>query len=727
LLRSRLVLEWVLVALFGMLVAASTAYFGLASRLDNLLLDVAAPLRAAAPDDRILIVEIDNDSLAAIGNWPWPRTVHAQFLNRLKAGKPRVIAYDVLFLEPGPDEDDLALAASVADGAPTLLPVLYQVPGFNGEAETLMLPVDPLRRAATSIGQVNLLFDGDGLVRRAQLQTDAAGRRLPHLMEQTYRQLYGQPSPAHQRLSAGAGENYDQSPLLPMHRVGTFRRISFDAVLKGQVPAAFLRDKIVLVGATADGMGDRYPVSALAGSSMGGIEIQANLLNALVTDRLINPSSRALVILFNVLPVLIIMLCFWRFRPTANLALSIAFIALVLIASAMALAFGGIWLPPAAALIGISLAYPLWGWRRLQALSGFLVQQSRALRAASDQAVDPLSPSRSLDQLGRQAAELEGVINDLNDRKRFVSDVIAGLPDAVCVLDEAGVVAMANPAARHLFGAASVGAAMSDLLATLGTPGASSGDEVTLPDGRSFLLKNVLFGDRPGSITMLAETTALRELGREREEMLEFLSHDMRAPQSAILMLIGDGLGIEATASARIADYAKRTLRLADDFVQLARLKAVALSSEEVHIGTTASEAIDMAWPQAKAREVRIIASGLDAEAFIMGDASALLRAIANLVDNAIKYGPARSEVEVRLRIDNDTAELTVSDQGSGLPLERAKDVFARFGDRGNVAFPGSGLGLAFVKAVVEKHKGSIGYETDAQHGTRFTIRLPLI
>jgi CHASE2 domain-containing sensor protein len=82
LLRNRLVFEWIAVALFGMLVAGASAWFGLTTKLDNLMLDVASPLRVAPPDDRILIVEIDNDTLGKLGNFPWARSVHAQFLER---------------------------------------------------------------------------------------------------------------------------------------------------------------------------------------------------------------------------------------------------------------------------------------------------------------------------------------------------------------------------------------------------------------------------------------------------------------------------------------------------------------------------------------------------------------------------------------------------------------------------------------------------------------------
>jgi signal transduction histidine kinase len=614
---------------------------------------------------------------------------------------------------------------AVGQGAPTYLPVLYQVPGENGAAATLTLPIDPLPTTAAGLGEVNLLFDSDGLVRRAQLQTNAAGRALPHLMELTYREVTGKPSAAHARMRADVAKATDEALYVPMAKVGTFRRLSFASVLAGEVPAAFLKDKILLVGATADGMGDRYPVSAMAGSSMAGIEIQANLLNALIADRFIQPVGRGAALAFSMLPVLALMLLFWRFRPTVNLLLALAMLSIILLASIFLLTGNGLWFAPASALLGIILVYPLWGWRRLAALSCFIRQQAQFLRREEDVS-GTHTRGAPLDRLGRQAADLETVIAETSDRKRFMADVIAGIPDAMVVLDDFGRVTLANPAAQSLFGAVREGAAIRDLLVKSGAGLIEPGEEASLPDGRNFILREVGFPDRAGSIMIFADTTEIRALGREREEMLEFLSHDMRAPQSAILMLLSEGETLDPAGKARIAANAKKTLRLADDFVQLARLKAIDLDVEDVDVAAVASEAIDSCWPQASAKSIAISGDGLDTEAFIRGDAGALLRALSNLIDNAVKYGPAKSAVRCDVTVRAPNVIVTVSDQGPGLPPERLSDVFARFGSRGDTDEGGSGLGLAFVRAVVQRHGGDIDCASAPGMGTRFTISLPM-
>ena len=100
-LQKRLVIEWWAIFAFACTLAFFAAQSGWTQRFDNLLLDQAIPLAAAPPSDKILIVEIDERSLAEIGIWPWKRSVHAQLIDEISKARPIAIGYDVLFIEPG--------------------------------------------------------------------------------------------------------------------------------------------------------------------------------------------------------------------------------------------------------------------------------------------------------------------------------------------------------------------------------------------------------------------------------------------------------------------------------------------------------------------------------------------------------------------------------------------------------------------------------------------------
>jgi CHASE2 domain-containing sensor protein/two-component sensor histidine kinase len=738
LLRNRLVFEWILVAFLGAGLAAFLAYADLTAKIDNLFYDMASVKWAPPPPDDILIVEIDNATLARVGTFPWQRDVHARFLDQLSKAQPAVVAYDVLFIEPGEARTDAAFATALARGVPTILPVLYEVPGPDGAADRLSKPVFP----AAALGHVNVIFDEDGLVRRAQLETRTTSGAFPHLMEQVFRRVRHAPSPAYadqlSETKRGGSLTALESAgtvMVPMARAGSFRHVSFGAVLRGEIPERFLRGKIILVGAVADGMGDRFSVASEAGSTMSGIEIQANLLSSLLANQFVHPVTRWTKTALSVVPVLLLMIGFWRFRPNTNLAVSIAMLFALLMLSLAALAFAGVWFPPTSALFGIAFIYPLWGWRRLEALSGFIGRQAALLNDPS--ATAPRSASYSaLDQIGAQASALQFMIVEMNDRKTFMADIISGLPDAICVIDPDQRVVLSNPPARALFGPGAEGQLLPSLMDVAGFKNASNGHETALPDGRSFLYRFVSFGadtsGKLGSIALFADVTVLRELAQEREEMLQFLSHDMRSPQTAILTLLGatqNGVPDPETAQ-RIDGYARQTLRLADDFVQLARLKSIDVLRDEVDIAGVFAEAIDAVWPLAKARQIKVVSTGLDEPVFMRGDASSLGRALTNLLDNAIKYGNFGGSVQCAMTpnqvlVQDSTdlwVEISVSDDGPGLPPERAKNIFARFGDRGTTRGLGSGLGLAFVNDVVARHDGKITYEAAAQGGAHFTL-----
>ncbi|MGE4429327.1 MAG: sensor histidine kinase [Sphingobium sp.] len=221
---------------------------------------------------------------------------------------------------------------------------------------------------------------------------------------------------------------------------------------------------------------------------------------------------------------------------------------------------------------------------------------------------------------------------------------------------------------------------------------------------------------------------------KEREEMLQFLSHDMRSPQASILSLLedrGKPLPGGPALHDRIRRHAERTLRLADDFVQLARLQSRQPVHEAVDIRDAMAQAGDMVWARAKARAVTISQDGRHAadapDLWVAGDAEALVRAFANLLDNAVEVSPEGSVISCGVRQEGDEVIAHVADHGPGLPPERRDAPFARFGYSGAAGEGGSGLGLSYVATVAERHGGSAHYADGPAGGACFSLRLPLM
>ncbi|MGH8778748.1 CHASE2 domain-containing protein [Paraburkholderia sp.] len=217
---------------------------------------------------------------------------------------------------------------------------------------------------------------------------------------------------------------------------------------------------------------------------------------------------------------------------------------------------------------------------------------------------------------------------------------------------------------------------------------------------------------------------------RQQDTALRFFSHDVRAPQAAILTLIEQRRHAptdmpEARFIDLVGQYAESTLALVDQFLLLARAERRTLSLTTVDLAFLLHDTIDDFWPHASAKRTRV---DLIAEPGILIDADApmLRRAFGNLIDNAIKFGPEDATVTVNASECEQYQTVAIADQGIGIPADQIPNLFTEFtridahNDR-----PGHGLGLAFVKSVIDALGGKIHVESRVGQGSVFTLLLP--
>ncbi|MEO8839431.1 MAG: HAMP domain-containing sensor histidine kinase, partial [Herbaspirillum sp.] len=236
------------------------------------------------------------------------------------------------------------------------------------------------------------------------------------------------------------------------------------------------------------------------------------------------------------------------------------------------------------------------------------------------------------------------------------------------------------------------------------------------------------------------DISTIRAAERSRDETLRFLSHDMRAPQASILALLE--LQSETTAVLpqaelflRIEKAARKTLGLADNFVQLARAESHEYRYEEVSFQDLVLDAADEMWALAKNHQIRLITQLDDDDLLTKVDRVLFTRALVNLISNAINYSPPATQIVLSAHHSsggNGKHELlcVISDQGYGIAAADQPKLFQRFQrlqTPGQARKDGIGLGLVFVKTVVERHGGQISFTSEVGLGTSFTIHLPLI
>lgn len=746
-LRQRLGMEWLAVAFLASLIVIGLSYWENLSRFDNLIYDQWLGIAHVEPQPDILIIQIDEDSLTKYGKWPWSRDHHAQLFQRLAKARPKAIGFDILLSEPGDSESDSKLAAALAENDNIYLPLHFIFPGENGAEYDVKKPIAAFTAAATGLGHVNLEFDYDGLVRKASLcfGNRQTADHWPHLMEQLYRAANGHESAAFKRI-----DDCGEKRLLPYSDRGSFSSISYSAVASGEVPADFLADKIILIGATANGLGDQYTVPLGDGATMSGVEIMANLLSTLTADRFIVPLSFGQQLALSLLPMAILLIGFWFWRPRTTIFISLGLIAAILAISLILVNFQ-FWFAPGAALVGVIIVYPAWGWRRLQATSDFMDAELRNFGLAKvDIPIMEHEPG-PVDIITGQAEALTHAIAHVRDLRRFIADALSNLPDPMFITDLEDKVKFVNKLAQAGIDDGAHDLALEHMLnrfvsaADLDDVKAYLARELKLDDhnyveftslkGEVFAMRRAPVvsdeGDLRGFIHYLADITEVANAAREREEVLQLLSHDMRAPQAAILALLNSREPDDFTM--RIAGHARRTLALADNFVGLAIINNNQFLGEDVLLSELVTEANDSLWPLAQARGIASHVDDQTGGAFVHGEPSSLYRSFVNLIDNAIKYSPDNGKIDVTMRvIDIDRQpyiSITIADQGDGISAGIQEQLFGRFvsddkAARSNIR--GAGLGLNFVAKVIERHGGTITGENHREGGACFTVLLPI-
>lgn len=750
--RSRLLIEWLVgtIALAALAVALSLPERNPESigtrRLDALGFDSLLRLSRIDPAPPLLIIEIDDASLGQIGHWPWPRPVHAALLERLETAGVAAIGYDVQWIEY--DVNDYVLREQLqrlkVAGVPVVLPVSATADAEGRPGPLYPLPEFGLR---TLLGHVHFHLDDDGVVRGLHLEEAgfaafslllaasaaerSGGSGAASAVSPAGDATAGMPAVARAALNEATAQRRDrmvaagQWPrerfvLLPQ-LAGPLERVSFGAVLRGEIDPARLRGRTVLIGATASGLGDRYANTVVGdGALSSGVELHAAAWSALRRDRLIQLVPTPWQVGLPAVIVLALMAGLYRLRPQGALVATLSTVALTMAAAALALRLG-LWWSPAGTVIACLLAYPLWSWRRLEVATRGLTRESDAL-SAEPLLLPPGHLDRtSVEPVARSVQQLQAAAARSVTLRRFLYMTLQRLPHPAFVTDDNGWLVFANDRVKAVFGAEpEPGVPLEHWLAEragidlhrlasdgghapqrpawpsaamtgppTGGPNASgpptSGPsaqirptqpataaplrpdtvraELTDGSGRSWLVDSAHFNDPDwthATLWQLVDISPIRAAQREREQTLSFLSHDLRAPQASILAIIDQmqaAGGEQPPWLAEIRRQAQRSLELADNFVQLARAEVKTLERLPVDLVSLATEAADGIWRMARARSIVVQVADPGEAVEVIGDAQLLRRALSNLLDNAIKFSPEGSRVVITPTVGPDDAD----------------------------------------------------------------------
>ncbi len=404
--------ERILTAAALLLLALLLAASGWLWRWDQLLYDLQMSQWSKPPARDIVIVAVDEKSLDELGRWPWPRGIHAQLIDILTEAGAKAIALDILFNEADRHNPagDRQLIQAVAASDRVFLPVILEEYRLGGQLVESM-PMSELATVAAGLGHMHMELDADGIARGIFLYEGLGQAFWPHLMLSLQHWL----DPAGWPLQPRKSPLLTDKQMISRHSYrlipfsgppGHYPRYSYTQVLKGDfLPDAF-KGRTVLVGVTATGLGDVLPTPVSAhGKPMPGVEINANILDLLSSGETISRVTQLTYLLVTggvvVIPFFLYPYFPTRLVPVVTLALTV----LLLILTLVLLHGQRIWYPPAVAMLGLLISYPLWSWRRLELTVSFLklelgkLHQEQQVLPVAKQPADLLTAMDFLQQL----------------------------------------------------------------------------------------------------------------------------------------------------------------------------------------------------------------------------------------------------------------------------------------------------------------------------------------
>ncbi|WP_194421804.1 sensor histidine kinase [Microbacterium abyssi] len=325
------------------------------------------------------------------------------------------------------------------------------------------------------------------------------------------------------------------------------------------------------------------------------------------------------------------------------------------------------------------------------------------------------------------------------------ADVLDSMDDAACVVDASGLVlAISNPAARFGIGVGSTldNQELRQLVRTVRSTGASATETMRITRSGVSLSPRLVSARASalgGQLTLLIirDVTEQERLDQVRRDFVANTSHELKTPVGAVSLLAE---AIESAAddpaqvrifASRISAEAARLGQLTGRIMSLSRLQASdgITDFDTVAMDEVVASSIEGHTVQADSAGVELVRGG-DRGAYVRGDAQILIEAVGNLIANAIVYSPKGSRVGVGIKIDADTVEIAVSDQGIGITEADRDRIFERFyraDEARSRRTGGTGLGLSIVKHATQRHGGEVRVWSRPGRGSTFTMVLPRI
>ena len=346
------------------------------------------------------------------------------------------------------------------------------------------------------------------------------------------------------------------------------------------------------------------------------------------------------------------------------------------------------------------------------------------------------------------AIENARLFAEVEEQRSKLETILIGSEDLIIVTDELGLVLLANPAAMDAFSLEMEEMIGNPLLEVAGSealdrlfnlPLISNGVrnlEVPLIDGRTFYASLSPVAD-VGWALIMRDISHLRELDKMKSDFVAAITHDLRSPLTAIqgsLALLPE-LGELTDEQQEFAERAMRNAEHMDTLIRnlldIGRIEAgLEMEMEPIRLDAVIEEVVANLLGAARSKGLILKAVVPHDVPPVRGNHTRLMQVMTNLLDNAIRYTTCGGKITVRVENDGDHVTVSVSDTGVGIPTHAKARIFDKFYRVEGVEtreLEGTGLGLATVKSIVEKHGGQISVKSTEGEGSTFYFSLPQV
>ena len=258
--------------------------------------------------------------------------------------------------------------------------------------------------------------------------------------------------------------------------------------------------------------------------------------------------------------------------------------------------------------------------------------------------------------------------------------------------------------------------------------------EISLNDG-SVWLSTLAPIPSYGRVLILQDITYLKDLDKSKSNFVATVSHDLRAPLNSITGFVtaikgaGDLNEDQQQYLSRIHHSSDRMMNLVNGLLDLAKINSRMEEARELcDFILLTREALADLQGQALSKEIALdLTVEIDTAVWVKGDETLIRQAVSNLVDNAIKYSPPQSQIQMTIARKDDLIEFKICDNGNGIPAGDLPFIFDEFYQvSGDGNKEGIGLGLTLVRSIAEAHGGQVWVQSSADSGTIFGLQFPI-